>query len=124
MVNYLKSFIIGTSLPVSIHFYDAVANIKKEDRNYSYILYSFLAPLWFGLMNILSLYIADKWNLSSRGRFITISIISSLLIVLLAKLLNAYNYSNSEWLSYYTTILVKHFLTFNVIIYLLEYYIK
>ena len=54
-MKYLKEFVIGSSLPVVIIFLYGFYNFKKD--NYSYFDYSLLAPLWFGIWNIISLII-------------------------------------------------------------------
>ena len=46
----LKHFIIGSSLPIFIlHFYLVFNN---KNKNYSFFLYTIIAPLFIGLMNI------------------------------------------------------------------------
>lgn len=131
---YLRSFIIGSSIPVVFLFYLLVANISvnvrncldnfrncpDNFRNYSYESYSILAPLYFGLMNTLSLYFSQKlvWTLSQRLFYI--SVLSIIIIIIIAKVSGSYNYSESEWKRYYIFITMMHLITYNIIIYLLE----
>ena len=63
-MKYLKEFIIGSSIMVVLPFYYIVYNSKSK-KTYSYYLYTLAAPLWFGIWNIISLIIAEKFNLSS-----------------------------------------------------------
>jgi hypothetical protein len=114
---YLKSFVIGSSWFVFILFFLSVMKIKN--KNYSYELYTIIAPFYLGLMNMLSLYLANKYKLSLRQRFLLIGIISPLIVIIFAKLSNSYNYTSKKWYEYYVYIIVKHMLIFNIIIYYL-----
>src|SRR4029078_1265178 len=114
----LTSFIIGTSIIVLFLFYIGV--IYNKNKTYSFELYVFLAPLYFGLMNAISKYIANKYNINERKRLLITSIISAILISTLATLKPAYNYNQKEWIRYYIYIFIKHLFIYNIIIYYLE----
>ena len=62
-MDYLKSFVIGSSgLVVFQHFaYSALQ--EKGAFTIPYKTYSFLAPFYYGLMNVLSLYIGKSFDL-------------------------------------------------------------
>ena len=74
-MKYLREFVIGSSILVLFPFLYKVA-FYTPNKKFSYEHYSFLAPLWFGLWNVISLVIAEKYGLSMRMRFFIISIIS------------------------------------------------
>ena len=118
---YLKQFIIGSSYLVFFPFYIGFNKLKRP--HYSYFNYTILAPIWFGIFNIISIIIANKLNLSCRKRFILISIISYLLIVTYAKYNNVYNFSEYEWYKYYIGMFILYLFTWNIIIYNIEKYI-
>ncbi len=118
MNDYLKSFIIGSSFPVVMLFFILVARLKN--KNYSYETYTIVAPLYLGLMNMLSLAIARKYTLSLRMRYIVIGIISPLVVITIARSLRVYNYNSREWSRYAMRVIIEHFLVFNVIVYGLE----
>ena len=63
-VNYLKGFIIGSSLPVFALFLYNVS--KMKNINYSYENYSLLAPLYFGIMTCFILLLQNKTKMSLR----------------------------------------------------------
>src|SRR3989304_8714531 len=117
MNKYLRSFVIGSSFPVFLIFFLSVAFLSKDLRNYSYKTYTFLAPLYFGLMNILSLYLAQKYNLSLKQRLFYIWILSATIVSIFETLLKSYNLDNYEWLKYYFIIFLYHFIAFNIVIY-------
>ena len=150
--KYLKSFIIGSSFPVVVLFYRAVyisiQNKKITDPHYfntlsdkqvpflwdklwpenyeyySYFRYTITAPIYFGLWNILSLIIAEKYKLSFRIRFIIIGIISSIFMILFQTKYNIYNFKRQfEFYRYYIHIFIKYMLIWNIIVYNLEKYI-
>ena len=118
MNGYLKSFIIGSSWPVIILFLIVVARLKN--KNYRYDTYSMIAPVYLGLMNMLSLYLARRYNLSLRMRYVVIGLISPLIVIAIGMSLGSYNFTCREWQLYSMRLIVKHFLIFNVIVYLLE----
>ena len=121
-MKYLRDFIIGSSFPVVASFYYGAYH--REKKNYEYFPYTFMAPLWFGIWNILSLMIADKYKLSLRMRFFIVSILSVISIMILQQtLIFPYNYTKEEWKEYYIYIVLKYMITWNIIVYNLEKYI-
>lgn len=119
-MSYLKSFIIGSSYPSFILFFLAVKNIQKNIKNYTYTNYTLVAPVYLGIMNILSLYFAQSFNLSLRNRFMIVGLLSPLIVATFAKFTNSYNYTSKQWKEYYAHIFTEHFLIFNMIIYIIE----
>ena len=116
-MKYLKEFIIGSSIIVVLPHYYKVYFIEKYN-NYIYII---LAPIWFGLWNIISLIIAKKFKLSKRLRFLIISIISLLSIYFIAHFY--YDKTKKEWYFYYFQQFIKYMITWNIIIFYLDKYI-
>ncbi len=121
MKNYLKSFIIGSSYPVFVLFFFNVARSPPEKRNYTYEAYTKVAPIYLGLMNALSLFLAQTFNLSLRMRYILIGILSGMIVSAISTTFKTYNFDRKQWLEYYGRIILTHFFVFNVIIYTLEY---
>jgi hypothetical protein len=121
--NYLRSFIIGSSFPVLLSFYVRVQQISDKIKNYTFDSYSILAPMYLGIMNAISLYLSNKYNLDLRTRLLYISIVSAITIITFAKLTNSYNYTTKEWLYYAIKIFFNHIVTYNIIIYTLELYV-
>lgn len=119
-MKYLKDFIIGSSFPVVAVFYYLVQNYQPN-KKYSYYHYTLLAPLWFGVWNIISLLIAQKYKLSNRERYFMVSILSLLTIYIIAQ--NYYDKTKEEWNFYYIQQFVKYMVTWNIVIYNINKYI-
>tara|TARA_B100000427_G_scaffold327563_1_gene338591 strand:- start:179 stop:601 length:423 start_codon:yes stop_codon:yes gene_type:complete len=121
IMKYLKEFIVGSSFPVVASFYYGAYH---RDKNFEYFPYTLAAPLWFGIWNILSLFIAEKYKLSLRMRFLVVSILSVISIAILQQtILFPYNYTKEEWKEYYVYIVIKYMITWNLIIYYINKYI-
>ena len=122
-MDYLKSFTIGTSGPV---FFPHIALLSLKDENfydYSFKTYSLLGPIYYGLMNMLSVYLGKIFHLSLQLRLFFISILSILFIVSLnffvsRKKYKPYkNYTSKEWLSYILLNGSRHLIAFNLVIF-------
>lgn len=117
-MKYLKQFIVGSSIPVIILFYIVVKNIKK--KNYKYYEYTLIAPIWFGLWNVVSLIIANKLNLKIRDRFLLISLISYFVIINFSKYFKYYSFTEKQWRKYYLYLLLGYLFIWNFVIYNIE----
>lgn len=121
--EYLRAFVIGSSYLVFFPHFLAVGMADEKQLNYTYKEYTFVAPLYLGLMNMISLFFADTYNLSRRMRYVLFGSISPLIVSSFSYLFQTYNYSNERWISYVIGLFIKHFLIFNIIIYSLDKYI-
>ena len=121
-MKYLRDFIIATSIVVVAPFYYFVHNSQKH-KPYSYYQYTIVAPLWFGFFNVISLIIADKFNLSKRLRFLLISLISYLTIIFIVHYFNVYKLTANEWIKYYIYQFFRYLIIWNIIIFYLDKYI-
>ena len=148
-MKYLKEFIIGSSFPVLVMYFIIVYRLSQkiiqndpehynemskretpfpwniiwpENYNfYSYFRYTITAPIFFGLLNIISLVIAKHFGLSTRMRFIIISMISSSFLTIYIIIHNFYNFKTTyQYIRYYLIILLAHSFTWNIVIYNLE----
>ena len=117
-MSYLKSFVIGSSYITLLPFLTTV--IRLENINYTYGSYSLIAPLYLGLMNMLSLYLSKKLDLTLRKRMLMIGIISPLIVILISYMLKTYNFEGYEWIIYGIRLVIKHLMVYNIIMYLLE----
>lgn len=121
--NYLRSFVIGSSLLVFLPHFIAVANLDEAKLNYTYKQYTFVAPTYYGLMNMLSLYIALTFNLSRRQRYLLIGTISPLIVTSASYLFKTYKYKGIEWLRYGSGLFIKHFLIWNLVVFFLDKFV-
>lgn len=118
-MKYLKSFLIGSSYFVTLPFFYTV-QMNQPKKNYSYFFYTLIAPIWFGLWNMVSLWMGEKYHFTLKMRIFIISIISSLSIMIFATNYNSYDFIYKEWIRYYIYIFIKYMLSWNIIIYNLE----
>ena len=121
--EYLRAFVIGSSCLVFLPYFWCVSRFKKEDFNFSYIPYTFLAPVALGLMNMLSLFLAKQFNLSKKNRFLLISILGPTFIASVIIFLKIYNYTRKEWASHLVSLYVFYFIIWNLIVYNLDKYV-
>lgn len=121
--EYLRAFVFGSSYLVFFPFFLTVGTADEKQLNYTYKDYTFIAPLYLGFMNIISLFFANTYALSRRMRYVLFGSISPLIVISFSYLFQTYNYSNERWVSYAVGLFIKHFLMFNVVIYSLDKYI-
>jgi hypothetical protein len=119
--QYLRAFVIGSSFFVFIPYFIAVKSFDKKLVNYTYENYTLYAPIGLGLYNVLSLYIANKFNLTKRNRFFLISILAPTLVALTVYFLKAYNYTTlDQWFNHIWKLYLLYFVVFNLIVYYLD----
>jgi len=125
MLNqYLRAFVIGSSFFVFIPYFIAVKSFDKKLVNYTYENYTLYAPIGLGLYNVLSLYIANKFSLTKRNRFLLISILAPTLVALTVYFLKAYNYSTvHQWFNHIWKLYLMYFVIFNFVVYYLDKYV-
>jgi len=122
-MEYLRAFVIGSSLLVFLPHFIAVAGLDERKLNYTYKQYTFVTPLYYGLMNMLSLFISLQFGLSSRQKYLLIGTISPLIVASFSYSLQTYDYEGYEWLTYGAGLFVKHFLIWNIVVFLLDKYV-
>lgn len=121
--NYFRAFVIGTSILVVLPHYFAVATADSSKLNYTYEQYTFIAPLYYGMMNVISLYIALSLSLSRRERYLLIGVLSPLIVILFSHLMQTYSYTETEWFIYAIGLITKHFLIWNIVVFFLDKFV-
>ena len=121
-MKYLKQFVVGSSYLVFLPFFYAVHN-QQPKKTYNYYDYTLLAPVWFGLWNIISLLLAEYFNLTMRQRYVLVSVLSSISVMMIATYMETYKFTKDEWTRYYLKIFIKYMLVWNIVIYNIEKYI-
>ena len=119
-MEYVRAFVIGSSFPVFLPHFLTVANLDERNLNYTYKQYTFVAPLYYGLMNMLSLWLALQLKLSDRQRYLLIGTLSPLIVITFSYVFKTYDYEGNEWFTYGIGLFVKHFLIWNIIVYFLN----
>jgi hypothetical protein len=118
--QYLRAFVIGSSFFVFIPYFIAVRSFDKNLVNYSYENYTLYAPIGLGLYNVLSLYIANQFNLTKKNRFFLISLLAPTLVALTVYFLKAYNYTINQWFNHIWKLYLLYFVVFNFVVYYLD----
>ena len=121
--EYLRAFVIGSSFLVFLPYFFAVSRFKKSYFNYDYKLYTFLAPISLGLMNVASLFISKQFNLSKRYRYLLISILAPTLVMITVTVFNVYNYTLTRRISHYIQLYLLYFIVWNFVVFNLDKYV-
>jgi hypothetical protein len=74
-------------------------------------------------MNVLSLFLAKKFNLSSKNRFLLISILGPTFITAVIILFKIYNYDRKNWVCHIVEVYLFYFIIWNLIAYNLDKYV-
>lgn len=121
--EYIRAFVIGSSFLVFLPYFFAVSRFNPKDFNFSYVLYTFLAPVCLGLMNVFSLFIKNKFNLSNENRFLFISLLAPTLVLLTVMFFKIYNYTKKRWISHSVKVYLLYFCVWNFVVYNLDKYV-
>lgn len=121
--QYLRAFVIGSSSLVILPYFLVVSSFKKEKFNYDYKSYTFLAPIALGLMNVVSLLLANQFQLSKRNRFLLTSILAPTFVAMSVIFNKVYNYTQTEWINHIVKLYIFYFLIWNIVVYNLDKYV-
>jgi hypothetical protein len=121
--NYLRAFVIGACIITIFPHYYAVSQLDETKLNYTYKQYTFVAPVYYGLMNMISLYLALLFHLSRRQRYVLIGTVSPLIVTSFSYLFKTYDYQGKEWVHYGVGLFLKHFLIWNIVVYFLDIFV-
>ena len=117
MYNYLKAFIIGSSIVILFPFFYIVSNISSKVRNYSYVDYTLFAPFFLGIVNVFLVFLNRKTLFYKRTLYLLVSILVPTIVASYAKLYHMYNLTNSQWLSYVVSLYLLYFFIINIGLY-------
>jgi len=120
MYNYLKAFIIGSSIIILFPFFYIVSSISSKVRNYSYVDYTLFAPFFLGIVNVFLVFLNKKTVLSKRSLYLLVSILVPTIVASYAKLYNMYNLTNNQWLSYAVSLYLLYFFIINILLFYLN----
>jgi hypothetical protein len=132
--KYLRAFIVGSSFVAILPFFLVVnsANLQISEhiplfkilaphkRHYSFEQYVFIAPLFLGFVNMLSLYISAKYNIVKSNRYLWASLFIPTFVILFSFLGKFYSFNQTEWINYILLVYFGHFILWNYIIRYLE----
>jgi hypothetical protein len=112
MNEYLKAFVIGSSFLVFLPYFIGV--FLARTKNFTYSLYTFVGPIAMGIGNVLSLLIAQIFNLNIDQRFLVFSLLSPTFVLTFGIIFKAYIMNLTEWITYAIGLYILHFFTWNV----------
>lgn len=119
-MSYLRSFVIGSSLLVFGMHLLLLSRKDPKTYGYDYRIYSIVAPLFFGVMSMLALYLRRNHGMSLRTSLMAVSVFAYAFVVWLVRNLRVYPHDREEWLRYLGMQAVLYALVYNVILYGLE----
>lgn len=114
-MDIVKQFIIGSNGLIAIMFYLIYFNIPNNIKTITNEKYALLPPLYFGLMNIFMIGIKKYYKLDDITTILLAGFMSSFFVYMIAYFNNIYKIEKKEWIVYYATLVVLHFITFSVI---------
>lgn len=110
-----KAFISGSSFPAILSFYIGFKSLEKSYKNINlseqYILYTLIAPIYFGFNSVYAVILSNILNTNFRYGFLIISLISP---SLLTKINNVYIFNNLKFGKKY--LYIYNFVNYNMII--------
>ena len=112
-MDYIKLFVVGSSLPVVLPFYISVAGIQQ--KTYSYETYSIVAPLYFGCMNMLAGYLSKQVGIVKAYLYTTVLSICTVCSIVFVT--DTYSFQTpEEWIRYVARISMFHTFTYMVVL--------
>jgi len=74
-------------------------------------------------MNVVSLWLANRYGLSPRERFLAISVLAPTLVLATVAWFGIYNYTTYQWIEHILELYLVYFIVWNVIVYHLDKYV-
>lgn len=121
MSNYLKAFVVGSSFPAVLLYFYGIQTIPQSKINPN--TYMFKAPVFLGVLNMIGLYLSNKFNLTLTERYLITSLLgfSFILGLLYYRGHKIYTYqTRREWIKHLILVLIAYLLTYNIIIRYIE----
>ena len=118
--DYIRAFVIGSSFVVLFPFLLIVGSNSLNQKKYSFFDYALIAPIFLGSVNVLSLYIAKKYNFSNEKRYLGTGVLSATIVVCFSYFFQMYRFTGPQWIQYAIFIYFVHFLAWNYVVYYLD----
>ena len=124
--NILKAFLIGSSWVsfiiffLGFHYYIDKFNknncIERLLKIEPYYAYTILAPFYIGLMSALAVICNIYFKMSTTHSFLLIGFISALIVSIVIRYCDVYNFTESRYIEQYIRLQFYHFALFSIII--------
>jgi len=124
--DYLLAFIVGSSVPVTFFFVQGFFDVEKhlnKDHCAKDIapdltrLYPGLAPLYFGFMTMLIVFISKRFKFNLQLTFLVMSILSAIIVSTTITACKVYTYPKQRYIEQYFRLVIYHMIAYNLIIY-------
>jgi hypothetical protein len=116
-MDYLLQFVIASCFFVYVWFYQFVNGaINTGKLNAIYFNYIIIMPIWFGILNMISLYFQKQFGLSYQTRFLVITFVGLAVLLPIINFLPFYNYNATEMAYHNTGVTIFYFFIWNVVI--------
>lgn len=120
-MNYLLQFIVASNIIIFIPFYNFVyKSIKEGDLNYDYYSYTILAPLYFGLFNVLGTFIQNVFELSDLTKFLLIALCSYTGLMITLHRNKLYNFNKAVMSIHQINVFLNYLFVWVIIINLIQ----
>lgn len=126
MEDLVRAFVIGSCCLTVILFYIGFGNIQNEVNKNNFVTqylnldiyrtYVIVAPIYFGLMSAITIYIHHKYKISVRKAFFIIGIISAIIVSIVITIFHIYNWSRKRYFQQYIELQIYHFIIYSGII--------
>ena len=127
MAELIKAFLSGCSYPAFAPFFWGFHTLKSQynmdnmnklfgKNSDPYFLYTLTAPVYFGIMSVLTILVSKIFNINFRYAFLITSLISPTLVSIFIKVFDLYTFSEERWIKQYLYLLLFHSFTYNVVI--------
>jgi hypothetical protein len=124
MNQYLRAFVIGSSYPVFVLYFNAVSKYDESKMKYTYRDYTMFAPFALGILNAFGLYFANIYSLSRADRFFLTGLIGSLITAIFITVFKIYDFESTErWFQQYFYLIITYIFVFCVIVNTLDMYV-
>ena len=121
MKQYVQSFVVGSSILSYMLFILSLMRLPRDYYNFNPYVYYIIIPFYFGLMNMFSLFLTNKFNLSKLVRLVLISMMSSSVVIFLVYNFKLYNWKKSNKKYRYPFMnFMGHLFCYFIMIYVLE----
>lgn len=114
-MNIIKPFIVGSSSIVTLLFYLVYFSIPKSIKALSNEYYAIIAPIFFGITNIIFVNLLQQKIINKNILILLISVLSASLVFTVAFFSGAYNFQGTSWILYFLLLWIMHYVAYNIL---------
>ena len=92
----------------------------SHQKRYAYSSYTLIAPVALGVMNVLAVWLSNRYKINRRTRYLRMSLIAPSAVALFAYLTKAYTFTWQGWVRYTGILFLIYFFVCNIVLYELD----